>query len=351
MRKRYTIFSNPKKIYREMIRDIRKAKRFVYLETYIYSRDKVGKEFREILTKKAKEGVKVKLLLDGWGSSADKRFFRRLIASGGEDRYFREMRYFTRMFKKNHERNHRKLLLIDGQVSYIGSMNITASCLEWRELVLRIGGRMAYAFRKSFLHSWNNYGAFGAKRLNTIIHKGFEILLDVPAHPRRDTHKKYVELLNRARKEISIVTPYFVPSQSVIRALSDAVRRGVKVTLIIPKRSDVRTADVLRDVYLGKLFLSGVNIKCFYPRNLHSKLLIVDNAFFLLGSSNVDYRSFLHQYELNLFGTDETVIDLLERYFENTLKFSEGFNYAGWKNRSRITKILEHLLKKVKRYF
>lgn len=334
-----------------MIHDIKKAKKFIYLETYIYTRDKVGKEFREILTKKAKEGVKVKLLLDGWGSSADKRFFRELIKNRGEVRYFREIRYFTWMFKKNHERNHRKLLLIDGKISYIGSMNITASCLDWRELVLRIEGMMTYAFRKSFLHNWDTYGAFGTRRLNTIVHKGFEILLDVPAHPRRDTHKKYVEMLKRAKKEISIVTPYFVPSLSVIKALSDAVKRKVKVTLIIPKRSDVRTADILRDIYLGKLFLSGINIKYFYPRKLHAKLLVVDNTFFLLGSSNVDYRSFLHQYELNLFGTDEKIINLLEKYFENTLKFSESFNYEGWKKRSKFTKVLEHLLSKVKRYF
>ena len=334
-----------------MISDIRKAKRFVYLETYLYTQDKIGRDFREVLTKKAKEGVKVKLLLDGWGSNANRKFFRELINNGGEVRYFREFRYFTWMFKKNHERNHRKLLLIDGKVSYIGSMNITASCLDWRELVLRIEGRMTYAFRKSFLHSWNTYGAFGTRRLNSIVHKGFEILLDVPAHPRRDTHKKYVELLKRAKKDVSIVTPYFIPSMSVVRALSDAVKRGVKVTLIIPKRSDVRTADILRDVYLGRLFLSGINIRCFYPRKLHAKLLVVDNTFFLLGSSNVDYRSFLHQYELNLFGTDETILALLKRYFENTLEFSELFDYEKWKMRSKFTKILEHLLKKVKRYF
>src|SRR3989344_3114371 len=224
MQERYTIFSSPKRVYQEMIRDINRAKRFVYLETYIYDRDKVGRDFLGVLTKKAKEGVEVKLLLDGWGSNADKRFFRKLIENGGGVRYFREMRYFTWMFKKNHERNHRKLLLIDGRISYVGSMNITASCLEWRELVLRIEGMITYSFRKSFLHSWNNYGVFGARRLNTIIHKGFEILLDVPAHPRRDTHKKYVGLLNRAKKEILIITPYFVPSVSVISALSNAVK-------------------------------------------------------------------------------------------------------------------------------
>src|SRR3989344_6348799 len=136
--KSFEIIYNPKKIYKEMLKDIVSAKSSICLETYIYDKDKIGNRFLSALIKKAKEGVKIKLFIDAWGSTVKKDYFEKLIRLGGEVKFFREFRYVIRIFSKNHERNHRKLLIVDNKISYIGSANITASCLNWRELVIRL---------------------------------------------------------------------------------------------------------------------------------------------------------------------------------------------------------------------
>lgn len=134
----YMFFQETIKLYSSMIDDIANAKDSIYLETYRFGNDSVGMLFRDVLTKKSKEGVKIKLLLDSWGSSLSEAFFSDLIAQGGHVRFFKKLRFFFDPFTKNHRRNHRKLLVIDSRISYIGSANIAAHSLHWRELVLRI---------------------------------------------------------------------------------------------------------------------------------------------------------------------------------------------------------------------
>jgi cardiolipin synthase A/B len=348
--KSFNVLSSPRQIYRSMLRDIAVAKESVYLETYIYDADKIGKVFRRALLRKAKEGVHVKLLIDAWGSSANKHFFRQLIAAGAEVRYFREFRYVIRIFSKNHERNHRKLLLIDGETSYIGSANITALCLEWRELALRLEGPISKEFARSFMNSWESYGQISKRSVTSLIHKGFEIMAHMPASSRTSVEKRYVRLIKRARKEILIETPFFVPSPLLRQALARAAARGVRVRLILPLRSDTRVIDTVRSRYLGWLYTRGIDIYYYRPGMLHSKLLLVDDRFFLLGSSNVDYRSFMYQYDINLLGTHARIHQALKKYFFETLRNSIPFNYYEWKKRSSFKKIFEMVLMLIRKY-
>jgi cardiolipin synthase len=342
--KNFVLFSNPPEIYEEMLKDIDSAKNSVYLETYIYDDDSIGKKFKDTLLKKAKQGVKIKLLLDAWGSTVDKEYFKELMKLGAEVRFFREFKYVIRIFSKNHERNHRKLLLIDNEISYIGSLNIGSKFLKWRELVLKLEGDITSAFSKSFTKTWESYGDFNPKRMKSIVHKGFEIIHDFPSYVHRLTEKKYIKLINNAEKEIRIETPFFIPSLGIRNAFENAIKRGVKINVIIPYKSDIRIADLLRDSYLGKLHKAGVNIYYYKPENLHSKLLIVDNKFFLLGSSNLDYRSFIYQYEINFFGKNSQIIKSLNEYSKKTLLDSTLFDYNDWKKRSSFKKILELLM-------
>ncbi|MFA4953541.1 MAG: phosphatidylserine/phosphatidylglycerophosphate/cardiolipin synthase family protein [Candidatus Pacearchaeota archaeon] len=346
----FNVISSVRKIYSEMLKDIREAKNYIYLETYIYGNDKIGRAFRRALIKKAEEGVSVKILIDAWGSRVDKYFFKKLVKNGGEVRFFREFRYVLRILSKNHERNHRKLLLIDDKISYIGSVNIVEECLDWRELVIRINGNITPIFTKTFLKNWNETGKITKKRVNAIAHEGFEILRDVPSEIHKLTSKRYIRLIKKAKKEILIETPYFIPTRKIRKAFASAVKRGVKIRIIIPKSSDVNAINLLRNRYLGVIYRAGVDIYYYKRSNLHSKLLIIDDKYFLLGSSNLDYRSFIHQYEINLLGEDAEIIKALKNHFCETLKFSELFNYMEWKSRSSIDKILELFLHFVRRY-
>ncbi len=333
-----------------MLEDIALAKNYIYFETYIYDKDEIGKKFRNALIKKAEEGVEVRILVDAWGSTADKDFFKELIKKGAEVRFFKELRYVIRIFTKNHERNHRKLLIIDDNISYIGSANITSTCLNWRELVIRIEGQISFDFADSFLQSWESFGKPVKRRVNTILHKGFEIIQEVPSHKFKTTEKRYIQLLDSAKKEILIEVPYFTPSHGLRKAFSKAVKRKVKVILILPKISDVKIMDIVRNRYLRELYKNGLHIYYYQPKILHSKLLIIDKKFFILGSSNLDYRSSLYQYEVNLLGKDKIIINSLRDYFNKTLSDCKPFDINEWKNRSSLRKLPELIFSLIEEY-
>ena len=346
----FTILSNPKKIYTSMLKDISNAKKEICLETYIYDDDEIGASFKETLIERAASGVKVMLLIDAWGSSVKKEYFHELISLGAEVRFFREIRYVIRILSRNHERNHRKLLIIDQNLAYMGSANITASCLSWRELVLRIQGELSLKLISSFMLSWNSFNQNTFVKARTIFHKGFQIVQDVPSDEHQLTRSKYISLIKSAKNNISIETPYFVPSSRIRRALYEAIERGVKVRLVLPYISDVRLIDLVRNRYLSKLFRRGIEIYYYKKSRLHSKLLIIDDNFFLLGSSNIDYRSFIHQHEINLIGTSPAIIASLQNYFQKTLSGCVPFNYEEWKNRSSIGKIAENIFSLIRKY-
>ena len=348
--KEFKVFSEPPEIHSNMLKDIESAKEFVYLETFEFGNDKIGKQFLDVLIKKAKQGVKIKLLIDAWGSEVKRDFFKDLEKAGGELRFFKELRYVIRIFSANHERNHRKLTIIDENITYLGSMNITSECLNWRELVLRLQGKITLKFKQSFFNHWDFSGKLTKQKLGKIIHKGFELIQDIPAAKFKLTENKYLKLIKNAKKEILIETPYFVPSFRIRRALYNAVKRKVSIIILLPHKSDVGIADIIRNRYLGKLYRKGIKINYYLPRNLHSKLLIVDNKFFILGSSNLDYRSFTHQYELNLFGEDKKIINYLRNFFMQGIKESEKFNYNQWKQRSSLNKIIETMLSYIRKF-
>ncbi len=345
----FNVMSNPREIYSSMLKDIASAKKIIYLETYIYDYDRVGHMFRKALIEKAKQGVKIKLLIDAWGSSVKKDYFKQLEKYGAEVKFFREFLYTIRIFSKNHERNHRKLLIIDNDISYLGSINITNEGINYRELVLRLTGNITSCFIRSFNKSWE-VDKLTKKKIKSFVYKEFEIINDFPSYYHQVTQNRYLKLIKKARKCIRIETPYFIPSYDIRKAISRAIKRGVKVTLTIPWDSNVRIVDIVRNRYLGKLHKEGVKIYFYRKSLLHSKLMIIDDKFFILGSSNLDYRSFIHTYEINFLGNDKELIDALIKYNQETISKSEQFNYYEWKNRSSFREIIEMMASWIEYY-
>lgn len=340
----HKVLSNPLQIYERMIFDIRKAKSEIILETYIFGNDRIGRQFRDELLLKAKEGVRIFLLIDSWGSNVKKSFFKEIIRYGGKVRFFREFRYTLSIFSSNHERNHRKLLLVDRNISYIGSINITSECLSWEELVLRIKGNITLSFRKAFFKSWKRFNLWDKKRIHLISERDFEILQDFPKGKKFE--KRFSSLIRGAKEEICIVTPYFIPSKRIRNAITRAVKRGIEIKIVLPKSSNVFLLDIFRRRYLGKLYKRGVKIY-YDPNFIHSKLLIIDNKFFLLGSSNLDYRSFMHQFEINLLGYNRRVILSLRNYFRSLLLKCESFNYDLWVKRHPFARFRDFFIHRI----
>ncbi|RLD82141.1 MAG: hypothetical protein DRJ15_02430 [Bacteroidetes bacterium] len=343
--KRSLFYDDPWQYYNAMLEDISAAKKSICIETYKYGGGNIGERFRDVLTRKAKEGVEIKILIDSWGGQVSHSFFKDLESHGGEVRFFMKIRFFWDFFTKNHRRNHRKLLLIDDHISYIGSSNIAGHSLNWCESVLRMEDSDLHAkFMKIFFDDFNNYNRyiFNKPGLTRLIRSGdYEIIRDVPSITRQNIKKHYENMIKNARQRVVIETPYFLPGFLLRKTMTDAVKRGVDVTVIIPKNSDVHMVDMVRGRYLGMLHKSGVNFRMFLPHNLHSKLLLIDGKTFSLGSANFDYRSFRYQHEIILAGSDKEIVGQLKTHISNCLANSSPFDYDEWLKRPFIQRFFE----------
>ena len=343
----HKLFSEPPRFYEAMLHDIDRAERCIYLEMYKFGNDEVGLRFREALTKAAERGVHIKLLLDSWGVSYDESFFAELISNGGEVRFFRKILYTFDFFTKNHRRNHRKFLLIDDHISYMGSANITGYSLQWRESMIRLTGGITLMFKRSFLESYKIYNKyifnkFAYKKSKFLDH--FELVEDMPSIYRQRIKNKLELLITKAKKEIIIETPYFLPGHKIRKMLADAAKRGVNVKIILPIHSDVRSIDLLSSKYLGFYYSNNITLIFYSLSNLHAKLLLIDGETFGIGSPNVDYRSFRYQHEVMLFGTHKGIVEEIQHHIDDTMLNCLEFDHASWMRRPRIEKVLGWML-------
>lgn len=345
----FLVLDDPLKFYNVMLSDIARAKNFIYLETYKFANDHMGVKFRDALTRKAHEGVRIKLMIDSWGRGpVSDSFFGEMIKFGGEVKFFEKIKLNTDIFTRGHRRDHRKIIVIDDDISYIGSMNITGYNLNWRELALRVKGELSVLFRKVFLQNYESINPYLIPNKLAFTRSmklgDWEIVRDVPSIPLQRMKKKYVQLLRNAQTSVIIETPYFLPGFLLRKALMDAAKRGVDVNVIMPKHSDVRMIDILRNRYLGMLSKNNVKMMFFTPNNLHAKLMVIDNRVFSITSANFDYRSFRYQYEIALIGKEPEVLFQLQEHIKETLDNSEAFDYEQWNDRPLIEKIFEAIL-------
>lgn len=343
----YQLFEYARNFYAAMLEDIENAEKYIYFEMYKFSHGEVGMKFRDALTKKAKEGVEVKLLIDSWGAYVNMATFEELLEHGGQVRFFKKIKFFIDFFTKNHRRNHRKILVIDDKIAYIGSANIVEYAFHWREAMLRLKGEIVRSFKKVFEQDFRIYNKYVFEKQSYIraIHNGsFTILRDVPSMARQRIKKQYLHLIRKAKSEIIIETPYFLPGKFIRKAMTDASARGVSIKVLLPKHSDLRLVDILRNRYLGVMSKRGIHFLFYLPGNLHAKLVLVDRQVFVIGTTNFDYRSFRYQHEVMLMGTEPEVVELIKNHVNVTLMDSEPFNYVYWLRRPFIDKFFEVLL-------
>ncbi|MEJ2595082.1 MAG: phosphatidylserine/phosphatidylglycerophosphate/cardiolipin synthase family protein [bacterium] len=349
VREPYHLFSEPLEYYQQMIDDIDSARKYVYIETFRVGRDEIGDRFRRALTRKAKDGVEVRLLIDYWGAGpVNKEYFRDLIGYGGEVRFFEKIKYNTDIFTRGHKRLHRKLMLIDDDITWIGSSNLTGYNMNWRESCLRIkSGGMTFIFTKLFMQDfrmYNKYIFYKAYHTRLVKYKSFEIIRDAPSITTKRVNNRFIRMIRNASERVYIETPYFLPGFLLRKAMIDAAKRGVKVVVILPKQSDVNLIDVLRNKYLGPLHESGIEFLFYRPNNLHAKIMLVDNTHFAIGSSNFDYRSFRYMYEIVLVGNEKDIADQINSHIQKTISDTMPFDYKRWKDRPLINKLFEWLL-------
>lgn len=344
----YHLFDDNLKLFSSMIEDIAQAKKSIYLEIYRFANDSIGKRFREALLLKCKQGLEVRLLLDAYGTLPDEYFFKSLVQAGADVKFYKKIKLLiSNAFSQNHSRNHRKLLIIDNEITYIGSSNITNYSIAWRELNLRLKHPISKKFTECFFQSAKKYKLYEShtfKQIPNIHLRDFTIIQDAPSNAHQQIKKEIFNLISGAKKQVCIETPYFLPGRLMRNLLAKTAERGVDVRLYIPLHSDITSIDILRNRSLGPLYKAGVQLFFYKPDNLHAKSILVDHKIFLIGSANMDHRSFRYQYEIMLKGTEPQIIQQLGAHIHETEKHCIPFDYELWQNSPWILKLLELFL-------
>ena len=346
-------YSEPFKFYEDLIKDIKSAKKNIRIETFRFG-EKIAEKIRDELIKRAKRGVEVKLLIDHWGADIGKDFFKELESAGGEVKYFRKLKLTIKLISYNNRRDHRKIAIIDDEITYIGSANITNHCKDWREFILRIKEpRLAekmieifednYKIHNFFLHSIK-------KHIKPIKIDKLEIVRDAPSIRFQRIKNKHIHQIRRAKKEVIIETPYFVPDLKTLIALVQTAKKGIEIKLVIPKESDVRIVDVFAQSLYGKLHKRGIKIYFYTPGFNHSKLSMIDNKIVSFGSSNFDYRSFRDQYEITIFAETPILREYVENHIKKTMQNTQEFKYEEWKKRPLYKRIFAIIIEPFKHF-
>jgi cardiolipin synthase len=346
---------------RALVELLDEAQRSIHVETFIFGRDEVGREVLERLARRAAEGLEVRLLVDGVGSLWTPRsFYAPLVQAGGKVAVFSPAIHVP-FLRRTNLRNHRKIAVADGRRALAGGMNITgeemsatASRLAWQDLSFVVEGPAAWHFDQVFRSDWRFAKGEDLAVPRDLPYAGVEsheaVLQVVPSGPdvAKDPLLDTILMsIFSAKERVWIVTPYFVPDDTVEQALVVACHRGVDVSIILPARSNHALADVARGSFLRHIQEAGGTIWQYAPAMLHAKLVIVDHDLAMVGSANIDMRSLLLNFEIMQFVYSPAEIVACEQWVQGLVRESKaGMSAAGVVREliEGITRLVEPLL-------
>lgn len=336
---------------------IAKARHHIHLQYYILSDDQTGCRLRDALTAKVREGVEVRILYDDVGSrSVKKKFFASMRREGIEVRPFLHVK-FPRFTSKVNYRNHRKIVVVDGRVGFVGGMNIADRYLHgtgwgsWRDSHFRIEGSGVAGLQASFLSDWSATtkcqitGSQYYPPPETFTDNILQIVPSGPFGKWRTLLQADSYAIARARRRIWIQTPYYLPSEVLNTALQSAALAGIDVRLMLPARSDSKVVDLASHSFLDDMMKAGVRILFYTPGFLHAKLLIIDDDLTVIGSANMDFRSFEHNFEINAFVYDAAFAARMARIFETDASQSRLLLPGEWFKRPRRRRFEESFMR------
>ncbi|MDE6237322.1 MAG: cardiolipin synthase [Muribaculaceae bacterium] len=340
--------------------DLRHAKRSIYLQYYIFSDDELGTEISDLLIEKAREGVEVKVIYDHVGSfSAKNKFFRRMRDNGVEIHPFFKVT-FPQLANRINWRNHRKIVVIDSEIGYIGGMNIadryekgSADGSAWRDTHFRLRGDIVDSLAYSFLVDWNFQNTtqkvdyHSGKGCNIHNHVGMQLVTSGPTGAYNNIALCFQKAISTATKSIYIQTPYFLPTDGLLHALEAAALANIDVRIMMPRRSDSKMLQYASFSYVTQCLKAGIKIYLFEPSMLHVKAMIVDDTLVTAGSTNFDFRSFENNFEANLFIYDRSTNRAMRDIFFSDLSKCTRIRLNTWIERPRLQRTMESLVRLV----
>lgn len=322
------------KLYETMLRDIANARQNVNVMFFIIKNDECGHQLIDALTKKAREGVEVRLLMDAMGSRRiNDKILAEFIAAGGKRAYFfpKKLNLFTLDFNY---RNHRKIAVIDGEIGYTGGFNVGREYIGkkkkfgyWRDTHVRLTGQCVQDLNAQFIMDWRAASkeeivlseAFYSHVINNG-KAGVQIVSSGPDSVKEEVKRSIMKMITSAQRSIYVQTPYFVPDASILESLKMAAQSGVDVRLMIPCKPDHPFVYWATYAYAGELVKSGGHVYIYQNGFLHAKTMVVDGEVGTVGSTNFDRRSFSLNFESNAFIYDKEEAVKMEKIYEDDMK-------------------------------
>jgi cardiolipin synthase len=350
------ILINGEEKFKFLREDLENAEHHIHMEYFVLFDKGLGSEIIDLLCKKAREGVSVRLIYDDVGSSISKSYKRKLSDSGVKHYAFMPVLFSNSTSKLNY-RDHRKIVVIDGDIGYVGGINLDQKYDNtfdneryWRDTHLRIRGGAVGALQSSFVLSWN----FAAKdnmeiekillpKQKTATQKpvAVQIAASGPDSDWANIMEAMFCAINSARESILITTPYFIPNSAILTALTTAARSGVEVQIILPYESDSWAAQYATDSYIEQCLNSGILINRYRKGFVHAKTLVIDDMFSSIGSANLDYRSFSMNFEINALIYNRDINQKMRKQFYLDLEDCEEVTLERWKNRNLNRRLKE----------
>lgn len=355
-----TLLPSAREKYDMLFRDIRMAEKTINIMYYIFRNDHIGNELVDLLTQKAKEGVEVRLIYDSFGNlKTPAKTFRRLKQAGGHVIKFLP-RPFLNLLRVNY-RNHRKIVVIDGRIGYVGGINIGDEYLgldktktPWRDTHLRIEGSAVSTLQLQFLMDWQYLidekmddraavekfftgGPFGGSSAVQIVSSG-------PDSPAQQIKYGFVKLIGGAKKTLYLQTPYLIPDDTILDGLKIAVNSGVDVRVMIPGVPDKKFVYYATLSYVEELLEAGIRVYA-YHGFLHSKMLVADSTVCTLGTTNMDLRGFSLAFEINAFIYDPGFAGQCTQMFIGDIASCRELDMESFHRRGLWSKIKESIFR------
>lgn len=354
---RTTVYIDGASMLADLIKELYRAKHHIHVEFYIFEDDAVGRLVRDVLIDKAREGVKVRVLhVDVGCWKVSHAFYEQMLCEGIEVMSFLKVR-FPQFTGKVNYRNHRKIVVIDGKVGFVGGMNLAERYVKgvpwgvWRDTHVKLEGKAVYGLQTAFLTDWYamdrtlftsaEYFPKTDVRGNVVA----QIVTSDPVGEWRDIMQGLMMAICSARRYFYVQTPYFLPDEEVKTALQTAALAGVDVRIMLPKKADTWLIHKASLSYLAEMMKAGVKIYLYRKGFIHSKLMVSDDEFSTIGSTNMDFRSFEHNFEANAFFYDKDTASALKEIFLADQRDCMLLSLKVWDKRSWKSKVTESVVR------
>lgn len=358
-----TVLINGETKFPDLFENLRRAKHHIHIEYYIYENDTIGNQLAQILIEKAQEGVRVRFIYDDFGSRGIRKNIVHQLREAGVEAYpFYKIKLIMLANRMNY-RNHRKIIVIDGLIGYIGGINVSDKYINnsddgklfWRDTHLKIMGTSVINLQSIFLADWNfcanqkiPYSTDYFPERTQMKHYGNHLVQIVSSGPDSKYPKiKYtlIQAILSATKEICITTPYFIPDKSFLDAIKIAALSGIKVKILLPTKSDSFVVNTTSQSNFQELLNVGVKIYTYNKGFIHAKTMVCDQKVAIIGTANFDNRSFDLNFEVNAIVYDKEVAKKQRELFEKDLSFSTQILPGKWEQRPWYMKLMEKVLR------